>query len=81
MHDELVLEVDPSMVAEAGKLLQISMETAASLLGIIFALNCLLIFISKLKTDCWLFLVPVPLRTKIKVGKTWGSLQPFHPEP
>ncbi|CAM0949659.1 unnamed protein product [Alopecurus aequalis] len=54
VHDELVLEVDPSMVAEAGKLLQISMETAASLL--------------------------VPLRTKIKVGKTWGSLEPFHPE-
>ena len=42
MHDELVLEVDPSMVAEAGKLLQISMETAASLLGINFASNCML---------------------------------------
>lgn len=55
VHDELVLEVDPSMVAEAGRLLQISMENAASLL--------------------------VPLRTKIKVGKTWGSLEPFQPEP
>ncbi|KAM0921821.1 hypothetical protein ACQ4PT_006730 [Festuca glaucescens] len=55
VHDELVIEVDPSMVAEAGKLLQICMENAASLL--------------------------VPLRTKIKVGKTWGSLEPFHPEP
>lgn len=31
-----MLEVDPSMVAEAVRLLQISMETAASLLGIIF---------------------------------------------
>jgi DNA polymerase theta len=36
VHDELVLEVDPSMVAEAAKLLQICMENAASLLGIIF---------------------------------------------
>ncbi|KAG8048419.1 hypothetical protein GUJ93_ZPchr0009g1479 [Zizania palustris] len=54
VHDELVLEVDPSMVAEAGSLLQTIMEDAASLL--------------------------VPLRTKIKVGKTWGSLEPFHPE-
>ncbi|XBJ11452.1 hypothetical protein VPH35_016147 [Triticum aestivum] len=55
VHDELVLEVDPSMVADAVNLLQISMETAASLL--------------------------VPLRAKVKVGKTWGSLQPFRPEP
>ncbi|AQK40089.1 Helicase and polymerase-containing protein TEBICHI [Zea mays] len=55
VHDELVLEVDPCMVAQAGRLLQICMEEAASLL--------------------------VPLRTKIKVGKTWGSLEPFHPEP
>lgn len=55
VHDELVLEVDPCMVAQAGRLLQICMEEAASLL--------------------------VPLRTKIKVGKTWGSLEPFYPEP
>ncbi|XP_015698275.1 helicase and polymerase-containing protein TEBICHI [Oryza brachyantha] len=55
VHDELVLEVDPCMVAEAGRLLQTVMGNAASLL--------------------------VPLRTKIKVGKTWGSLEPFHPEP
>lgn len=33
VHDELVLEVDPSMVKEAAALLQISMENAASLLG------------------------------------------------
>ncbi|XP_021301541.1 helicase and polymerase-containing protein TEBICHI isoform X4 [Sorghum bicolor] len=55
VHDELVLEVVPCMVAQAGRLLQICMEEAASLL--------------------------VPLRTKIKVGKTWGSLEPFYPEP
>ncbi|XP_062201875.1 helicase and polymerase-containing protein TEBICHI isoform X2 [Phragmites australis] len=55
VHDELVLEVDPCMLARAGRLLQICMENAASLL--------------------------VPLRTKIKVGKTWGSLEPFYPEP
>ncbi|KAF8666497.1 hypothetical protein HU200_053610 [Digitaria exilis] len=55
VHDELVLEVDPRMVAQAARLLQICMEEAASLL--------------------------VPLRAKIKVGKTWGSLEPFYPEP
>lgn len=33
MHDELVLEAEPRMVAEAAKLVQISMEGAASLLG------------------------------------------------
>jgi len=55
VHDELVLEVDPCMVQQAGRLLQICMEEAASLL--------------------------VPLRAKIKVGKTWGSLEPFYPEP
>jgi len=43
------------MVQQAGRLLQICMEEAASLL--------------------------VPLRAKIKVGKTWGSLEPFYPEP
>jgi DNA polymerase I-like protein with 3'-5' exonuclease and polymerase domains len=39
VHDELVLEVDPCMVAQAGRLLQICMEEAASLLGISFNLN------------------------------------------
>ena len=39
MHDELVLEVVPCMVAQAGRLLQICMEEAASLLGITFNLN------------------------------------------
>lgn len=33
VHDELVLEVDPSVVKEAATLLQKSMENAASLLG------------------------------------------------
>ncbi|XP_022131667.1 helicase and polymerase-containing protein TEBICHI isoform X3 [Momordica charantia] len=51
VHDELVLEVDPSMVKEAAALLQISMENAASLL--------------------------VPLQVKLKVGRSWGSLEPF----
>ncbi|KAJ1257461.1 hypothetical protein BS78_K017400 [Paspalum vaginatum] len=54
VHDELVLEVDQCMVAQAARLLQMCMEEAASLL--------------------------VPLRTKVKVGKTWGSLEPFYPE-
>ncbi|RZC75410.1 hypothetical protein C5167_050892 [Papaver somniferum] len=52
VHDELVLEVDPSVLREAGLLLQGSMETAAALL--------------------------VPLQAKLKFGKTWGSLEPFH---
>ncbi|KAL6623093.1 hypothetical protein ACP70R_032972 [Stipagrostis hirtigluma subsp. patula] len=55
VHDELVLEVDQCMVAQAGRLLQTCMENAASLM--------------------------VPLRTKIMMGKTWGSLEPFYPEP
>jgi DNA polymerase I-like protein with 3'-5' exonuclease and polymerase domains len=33
VHDELVLEVDPSLINEAAVLLQMSMEDAASLLG------------------------------------------------
>ncbi|XP_058200647.1 helicase and polymerase-containing protein TEBICHI isoform X1 [Rhododendron vialii] len=51
VHDELVLEADPSVIMEAGWLLQMSMERAASLL--------------------------VPLRVKMKVGRAWGSLEPF----
>ncbi|CAH2077166.1 unnamed protein product [Thlaspi arvense] len=51
IHDELVLEVDPSYAKEAAVLLQTSMENAVSLL--------------------------VPLHVKLKVGKTWGSLEPF----
>ncbi|XVF35495.1 hypothetical protein REPUB_Repub18cG0150400 [Reevesia pubescens] len=51
VHDELVLEVDPSVIKEAAWLLQMSMENAVSLL--------------------------VPLRVKLNVGRTWGSLEPF----
>ncbi|XP_039027780.1 helicase and polymerase-containing protein TEBICHI isoform X1 [Hibiscus syriacus] len=51
VHDELVLEVDPSVVEEAAELLRVSMENAVSLL--------------------------VPLRVKLNVGKTWGSLKPL----
>ncbi|XP_073110579.1 helicase and polymerase-containing protein TEBICHI isoform X1 [Elaeis guineensis] len=54
VHDELVLEVDPHLIRDAGILLQMSMESAVSLL--------------------------VPLHVKLKVGKTWGSLEPFQPE-
>ncbi|XP_020550378.1 helicase and polymerase-containing protein TEBICHI [Sesamum indicum] len=53
VHDELVLEADPSVVKEAGLLLQTCMENAVSLL--------------------------VPLPVKLKVGRTWGSLEPFEP--
>lgn len=51
VHDELVLEADPSVAKEAGLLLQMSMENAVSLL--------------------------VPLHVKLKIGSTWGSLEPF----
>ncbi|XP_041019360.1 helicase and polymerase-containing protein TEBICHI isoform X2 [Juglans microcarpa x Juglans regia] len=51
VHDELVLEVDPSVTKEAALLLQMSMENAALLL--------------------------VPLHIKLKVGRTWGSLEPY----
>nr|KYP53975.1 hypothetical protein KK1_000141 [Cajanus cajan] len=54
VHDELVLEVDPSVINEAALLLQTSMENAVSLL--------------------------VPLTVKLKVGRTWGSLEPFTPD-
>ncbi|CAJ1972305.1 unnamed protein product [Sphenostylis stenocarpa] len=54
VHDELVLEVDPSVVKEAALLLQSSMENAVSLL--------------------------VPLHVKLKVGRTWGSLELFTPD-
>ncbi|KAM3282203.1 helicase and polymerase-containing protein TEBICHI isoform X2 [Capsicum chacoense] len=51
VHDELVLEADPSVAKDAGLLLQMSMENAVSLL--------------------------VPLHVKLKIGSTWGSLEPF----
>ncbi|KNA12473.1 hypothetical protein SOVF_125610 [Spinacia oleracea] len=51
VHDELVMEVDPSVLREAGLLLKMCMGSAASLL--------------------------VPLQVKVKVGRTWGSLEPF----
>ncbi|KAL6006246.1 hypothetical protein ACLOJK_040292 [Asimina triloba] len=51
VHDELLLEVDPSFVKLAGLLLKTAMEDAVSLL--------------------------VPLRVKLMVGRTWGSLEPF----
>ncbi|KAJ8751696.1 hypothetical protein K2173_025862 [Erythroxylum novogranatense] len=52
VHDELVLEVDPTVIKEAACLLQTCMESAALLL--------------------------VPLQVKVKVGRTWGSLEPIH---
>ncbi|XP_048133161.1 helicase and polymerase-containing protein TEBICHI isoform X1 [Rhodamnia argentea] len=51
VHDELVLEVDPTVLKDAVLLLQRSMENAVSL--------------------------RVPLNVKLKVGRTWGSLEPF----
>ncbi|KAK9142494.1 hypothetical protein Syun_011894 [Stephania yunnanensis] len=51
VHDELVLEVDPSVTRDVASLLQYSMENAVSLL--------------------------VPLHVKLKVGRTWGSLEPY----
>ncbi|KAM6544675.1 hypothetical protein CsatB_025411 [Cannabis sativa] len=51
VHDELVLEADPSVITEAALLLQMSMENATSLL--------------------------VPLQVKLKLGRKWGSMEPF----
>ncbi|KAJ0030524.1 hypothetical protein Pint_12783 [Pistacia integerrima] len=51
VHDELVLEVDSTVVREAALLLRKCMESAAMLL--------------------------VPLHAKLKVGRTWGSLEPI----
>lgn len=78
VHDELVLEVDPSYVNEAARLLQTSMQNAVSLLGmflihyISFCAMCIYFdFID------YFLCVSVPLHVKLKVGKTWGSLEPF----
>lgn len=38
MHDELVLEVDPSLIKEAALLLRNCMESAALLLGMCFTI-------------------------------------------
>ncbi|XP_047322143.1 helicase and polymerase-containing protein TEBICHI [Impatiens glandulifera] len=54
VHDELVIEADPSVKEEAAMFLRMSMESAASLI--------------------------VPLRVKLMVGRTWGSLEPFESE-
>lgn len=83
MHDGFLLEVDPSMVAEAVRLLEISMEARASLLSIIFMqLNGISPFsFQSYKLNGCLFLCSIPLRAKVKVGKTWVSLEPLHLEP
>jgi DNA polymerase I-like protein with 3'-5' exonuclease and polymerase domains len=47
VHDELVLEVDPSLINEAAVLLQMSMEDAASLLG----MCSILFFFKKILTS------------------------------
>lgn len=44
VHDELLLEVNPSLVKEAASLLQVTMEGAASLLGNSIRLTTCLIF-------------------------------------
>ncbi|KAH0646695.1 hypothetical protein KY284_034579 [Solanum tuberosum] len=62
-HDELVLEADSSVAKEAGLLLQMSMENAVSLLVCAYSSSY----------GC----VPVPLHVKLKIGSTWGSLEPF----
>ncbi|CAN0907001.1 Helicase and polymerase-containing protein TEBICHI [Linum grandiflorum] len=51
VHDELVVEADPSVIKEAASLLQMSMENAV--------------------------LLRVPLLVKLRVGPTWGSLEPL----
>jgi DNA polymerase I-like protein with 3'-5' exonuclease and polymerase domains len=48
VHDELVLEVDPSLINEAAVLLQMSMEDAASLLGMC---SILFFFFKKILTS------------------------------
>ncbi|KAG6389488.1 hypothetical protein SASPL_150956 [Salvia splendens] len=73
VHDELVLEADHSVVKEAGLLLQSCMERAMSLLGTVDWGNI------ALNNDSSLTSLAVPLPVKIKVGKTWGSLEPFDP--
>jgi len=76
VHDELVLEVDPSILREAGMLLKMCMENAASLLGL-----CLIICQTSYMTGVYstnvFYGFSVPLQVKLKVGRTWGSLEAF----
>ncbi|KAF8407042.1 hypothetical protein HHK36_006167 [Tetracentron sinense] len=67
VHDELVLEVDPSVIQEAGLLLQMSMENAVSLLGTQHQHN-LPTCVDSLRTYslAFTFLVSVPLHVKLK---------------
>lgn len=77
VHDELVMEVDPSLTKEAALLLRMSMENAALLLGMpSMAQN---FYIPRTCSFCSLFMIcfSVPLHIKLKVGRTWGSLEPF----
>lgn len=65
------------MIEEAASLLQISMESAASLLGMYYCVltypYILMVRVNMYCTICF----PVPLQVKLKVGRTWGSLKPF----
>jgi hypothetical protein len=54
VHDELVLEVDPSLIKEAAFLLQMSMENAALLLGICLVFIVHILYILRICTFCML---------------------------
>lgn len=125
VHDELVMEADSSVVKEAGLLLRLSMESAASLLGkglketfgdtytsqvynlfspffspcisiskwlhlfVSFSICVYFIhhseFFSFVLYKCYssqslTHVLSVPLHVKLKVGTTWGSMEPFQAE-
>jgi len=52
VHDELVLEVDPSVIKEAALLLQMSMENAALLLGIFLLFVVHILYILRICSFC-----------------------------
>lgn len=76
VHDELVLEVDSTVVKEAAFLLQKCMESAAMLLGTSSSRCLIFLLVWELFSLCFI-LLSVPLHVKLKVGRTWGSLEPI----
>lgn len=55
VHDELVLEADPSIIKEAGFLLKTSMECAASLLGKVKTISSFVSFLRYVFADLFCF--------------------------
>lgn len=77
MHDELVMEVDPSVLREAGLLLKMCMGSAASLLGTLTI--CIIVIL--LSKDEYSFYVVWCFSPSTSKGEGWqdlGFIGAFH---